>query len=370
MIFILKKILLGLCFCSIFIFQGILENIFIIIFTLAIYKYIEDKNTKNILVCFIIAYFILNITITGFMRDKVDLSYIERDFDEPKDTTAVVLLYDGEDDTYHLKERASEIYQTTGYSSYFDMIVRLNKYKKVYESLGSSDFKHMSYEISDGLRPKLGGDYIVINSYLYTKPYFENTLQDIISKGYKDIIICPMFISEGTDYKVFKARLDKMELAKYEVNVKTTDVFYKSNTLAKGYKDEILKNIRSDNMDVGVLLVGLNNENELEQDVLFREKIKEYIVNEKKDNIQIKLPLLENNKKDIIKSGEELLEYGIDALYIVMPTSIVETSYIRYLAEHVLQELNISSTKFYYIGPLNETNIIIEELYTKITLLK
>jgi hypothetical protein len=334
------------------------------------YKYIKDKDTKNIVVGFIIAYFILNITITGFMRDKIDIGNIETDFDEPQNKTAVVLLYEGEDETYHLKERASEIYQTTGYSSYLDMIVRLNKYKKVYESLGSSNFKHTSYEIAEGLRHKLDDDYIVINSYLYTKPYFENTLEDLISKGYKDIVICPMFMTEGTDYKVFKSRLDKMEVARYEVSVKTTDVFYKSNTLAKGYKDEVLKNIRDKDMDVGVLLVGLNNENNLEQDVLFREKIKEYILNEKKDNIQIKLPLLENNKKDIIKSGEELLEYGIDALYLVMPTSTIETSYIRYLAEHVLQKINISDTKFYYIGPLNEEHIIIEELYTKITLLK
>ncbi|HSQ33678.1 MAG TPA: ferrochelatase, partial [Peptostreptococcaceae bacterium] len=233
------------------------------------------------------------------MRDKIDIGNIETDFDEPQDSTAVVLLFDGEDNTYHLKERANEIYQTTGYSSYLDMIVKLNKYKKVYESLGSSNFKDTSYQIADGLRNKLGGDYIVINSYLYTKPYFENTLEDLVSKGYKNIVICPMFITEGTDYKVFKNRLNKMELARHEVNINTTDVFYKSNTLAKGYKDEVLKNIRDKDAEVGVLLVGLNNENELEQDVLFREKIKEYILNEKKDNIQIKLPLLENNKKDI-----------------------------------------------------------------------
>jgi len=203
---ILKKILLGLSFFSIFIFQGFLENIFIVIFTLAMYKCIEDKDYKNIIVCFIIAYFILNITITGFMRDKINVGNIELDFDEPKDKTAVVLLFEGEDESYHLKERANEIYETRGYISYLDMIYRLNKYKKVYENLGSSDFEHISYEIANGLRSKLDDDYIVINSYLYTKPYFENTLQDLISKGYKDIIISPMFITEGTDYKVFKNR--------------------------------------------------------------------------------------------------------------------------------------------------------------------
>jgi len=112
---------------SIFIFQGFLENIFIVIFTLAMYKCIEDKDYKNIIVCFIIAYFILNITITGFMRDKINVGNIELDFDEPKDKTAVVLLFEGEDESYHLKERANEIYETRGYISYLDMIYRLNK---------------------------------------------------------------------------------------------------------------------------------------------------------------------------------------------------------------------------------------------------
>ena len=71
------------------------------------------------------------------------------------------------------------------------------------------------------------------------------------------------------------------------------------------YKDEMLKNITTKNKDIGVLLVGFQNENNLEQDILFREKIRTYIENETQDEkysyIQIKLPLLENNKNDIIK---------------------------------------------------------------------
>ena len=41
--------------------------------------------------------------------------------------------------------------------------------------------------------------------------------------------------------------------------------------------DEILKNIRKSEEDSGVLLIGLHNKNNLEQDILFREKIKNYI---------------------------------------------------------------------------------------------
>lgn len=50
--------------------------------------------------------------------------------------------------------------------------------------------------------------------------------------------------------------------------------FYNANNLAQLYKDEILNNIRKSGEDSGVLLIGLHNKNNLEQDILFREKIK------------------------------------------------------------------------------------------------
>ena len=104
------------------------------------------------------------------------------------------------------------------------------------------------------------------------------------------------------------------------------------------YKDEILKNITTKNKDIGVLLVGFQNENNLEQDILFREKIRDYILQDEKNSyIQIKLPLLENNKKDIIKCGEELLEYGIDGLYIVLPTSTIDSIYTKHLVDSILE---------------------------------
>lgn len=360
-----------LCWISIglsIIFNGFIENIFLIIASILAYTYfLEDKSFKNIIIGLLISFTIINISIIVFIKDKILLKDIE--LGETQNETLVMLVYDGEDRNYNIGERANEIYNEKGNMSYITSIHDLYKHKNYYEKFGSSDFKDTTYEIESKLRNKLGEDYKVISTYMYTKPYFENMIQEVANLGYKDIIICPMFITEGNDFKLFKERINNLELSKYDLNINLTEVLYKSNDLAKAYSNEIVNHINYKDIDSGVLLVGLNNENNLEQDIIFREKIKHYLESQKNEQIQIKLPLLENNKKDIIKAGEELLEYGIDILYIVIPTCTVDTMHNKYLVETILEELNFNNTKFHYIDPKDKENILVEEIYTQISLM-
>lgn len=364
---ICSGLLLGLSI----IFDGYMENIFIVAVTIIIYTYFAYyKNGYKKFICgVLIGFFITNTGIILFVKDDIKSTVLEVD-ELHKNETVVLLLYDGEDRNYNLSERANEIYFEQGYKSYLTSLYNLNKYKGYYEKLGSSDFKDTANDIAVGLRGKLGNDYKVVNTYMYTKPYFENTLKEVISQGYKDVVLCPMFITEGKDFEVFNKRLQAMELSKYGINLEITDVFYKSNNLAKSYKNEILGNIEDEDIDAGVLLIGLEDENNLEQDIIFREKIKYYIEKEKNAKIQIKLPLLENNKNDIIKSGEQLLEFGIDVLHVVIPTCTIDNMYNKNLVESILQELEGSEVKFHYIYPKDKVKILVEEIYTQISLIK
>ncbi|MGL4796918.1 MAG: CbiX/SirB N-terminal domain-containing protein, partial [Paraclostridium sp.] len=268
-----------LCWLSIglsLIFNGYIENILIIIATILAYTYFsESKDYKNILIGLIISFAIINLSIIFFIKDSIKPKSIE--LGEVQKDTLVVLVYDGEDRNYNVRERANEMYYEQGYKSYFNSIYSLYKHKSYYEKLGSSDFKDTTYDIESRLRDKLGYDYKVISTYMYTKPYFENYIQESAALGYKDIIICPMFITEGKDFKNFKERLEKLELSKYGLNIRLTEVLYKSSNLAKAYADEIVNDINNKEIDAGVLLVGLHNENNLEQDIIFREKTKYYI---------------------------------------------------------------------------------------------
>lgn len=345
-----------------------MENIFIVLATLLFYKQIFiDKEYKYLAYSLIIAFIGSNFIILFGFRNYIDFKDISTQ--EEKNETIVLLVSEGESENYNVRERATQIYYDAGTRAALTATKDIYDYKRYYEEVGSSNFKEEAEEVALRLRNKLNGNYRVVNSYLYSAPYFEKSLEDIVSRGYKNIIICPMFMTEGRDFEIFKNRYDKLNLSKYGLErVEILDTFYKSNKLATLYKNEILNNVKNKDNDIGVLMVGLNNKNNLEQDILFREKIQDYLSQEEKNNIQIKLPLLENNKKDIIKSGEELLEYGIDELYVVLPTCMIDTVYIKHLAQSIFKELDMGNTKFYYINPKNKVDAIVDELFTKISL--
>ncbi|KXZ39537.1 hypothetical protein SAMN05661008_01748 [Alkalithermobacter thermoalcaliphilus JW-YL-7 = DSM 7308] len=365
-----KKILIALSIFSAAIFDKTLENIFIIIFSVGVYALLVKKDFKDVLKSLVVGYIILNLVVVVFYKDKINYSIIENN-NLNKDKKAIVLVYQGEDKLYNLKERAREIYENDKIYSIFTSAYKLNRYKSMYNNLGSSDFKRNSYDFRKKLTNKLDNEYIVINANLHTKPYLETVVSDLVNKGYKDIIFCPMFLTEGKEYKIFEKRLNDMELIKYGVKTKITEVFFNSHNIATLYKDYIMNYIIEKDDAVGILLVGFKEQNDLNQDVSFREKIKKYLLMEDGYNMKIKLALLENHKKDIIKVGNELLEYGIDILFLVIPTSLFETIQTRSLAEYIFNKLDISDeTKYYYVGPVNSNDLLVEELHKKIRLIE
>jgi len=354
-----------------FIFKGYYENIFIVLATIAFYKQvIVNKNYKSLIYGAVVSFISVNLIISFIFKDYIVIKDIEPI--NEKEETLVLLVSEGEDKNYNVRERSTQIYYEQGYKGMITGISNLYNYKSYYNKLGFSEFKHKAEEVAQKLRYSLGDDYSVVNSYMYSKPYFEYSVESIIAQGYKKIIICPLFMTEGIDYEIFMQRYKNLNLASKNIaGVEVLEPFYNANNLAQLYKDEILKNIRKSEEDSGVLLVGLHNKNNLEQDILFREKIKKYIEESEGDiDVQIKLPLLENNKDDIIKSGEELLEYGINTLYVVAPTSTIDTMYTRYLINTILEELDMGDTKFYYIDPQEKINTLVDTLYTKIILLE
>jgi len=354
-----------------FILKGRYENIFIVLATIAFYKQvIVDKNYKNLIYGAIVSFISVNLVISFIFKDYIAIKDVEPV--NEKEETLVLLVSEGEDKNYNIKERSTQIYYEEGYNCILTGVSNLYNYKTYYSKLGFSEFKHKAEEIAEKLRHSLGERYRVVNSYMYSKPYFEYSVESIIAQGYKKIIICPLFMTEGTDYEIFIERYKSLNLASMNIaGVEVLEPFYNANNLAQLYKDEILKNIRKSQEDSGVLLIGLHNKNNLEQDILFREKIKKYIEDSEKDiDVQIKLPLLENNKKDIIKSGEELLEYGVETLYVVAPTSTIDTMYTRQLVNSILEELDMGDTRFYYIDPPDKINTLVDTLYTKIILMQ
>ena len=86
-----------------FIFKGYFENIFIVLATITFYKQIIiDKNYKNILYAFIISFIGVNIFITFGLRNYISFKGVQQGIE--KEETLVLLVSEGEDKNYNLKE--------------------------------------------------------------------------------------------------------------------------------------------------------------------------------------------------------------------------------------------------------------------------
>ena len=105
---LVKKIILGLCFFCIFVLDGFLERVCIVLFTICIYNIISNKDTEFLITSFVISYFILNLVIIIFFQEEVNTKSLELS-DKAQSKKAIVLLYDGEDRRYNLRQRAKEI---------------------------------------------------------------------------------------------------------------------------------------------------------------------------------------------------------------------------------------------------------------------
>ena len=64
-----------------------------------------------------------------------------------------------------------------------------------------------------------------------------------------------------------------------------------------------------------------------------------------------------------------MLEYGINTLYVVLPTCTIDTMYTKHLVESILEDLDMGNTKFYYIKPEKKMDAIVDEIFKRISLM-
>ena len=150
----IMSVFIGILLALSIIFDGYIENIFIIATTMVICTYFiyYEIKYKNFLLGLLLSFIIVNISINIIIKDDIDLKNIE--LGEQQDETVVMLLYDGEDRNYNFRERANEIYFEKGYKSYLSNTYDLLKYKSYYEKLGSSELKDITYDISIELKDR------------------------------------------------------------------------------------------------------------------------------------------------------------------------------------------------------------------------
>lgn len=279
-----------------------------------------DTNKNEILIMkfsvVLITYIIIQILLL-FNMEKIDLT-IEKNYIERQEK-AVLLAYQGEASKYNLKTQARNINLNGDIKDRINKTFVLNKYKRIYGEIGKSDYRKKVNLVKEKLSKMINKErYEVYVGFLNDKRHIKEVLVEIANDGYHEVIVVPMFIKNDKYYTNMKKSIEEMQLFNQDISIKYTEGFKNNEGLTESYMTKIDNEIEQVNRSsTGVILIG-SGENPLEEELLFRSKIEDYLHKFSKiEKNKIKKAWFSNTKPNYIDEMKDLLELGVSNIIII-----------------------------------------------------
>lgn len=323
----------------IFVFSGVLyfvyeepkESIFLafsIIFSMFIIRNKDRILSENKLVT-ILAYIILSyiISIAFIFSRGYKMNLYLNGVEQKNIEKAVLLVYEGESEKYDFKKSIFNIEENGNIQDkIFSPFILWSK-KRYYQELGRSNFKEDTLKVKNQLQDLLSDEFRVYLSYIYDNTYVEEALIQIVNEGYRDVIICPVILSDGQNLNILKSRIEKMKLFKLNIAVKYSETLWNSEVVENSYEQIIIPHIDNDNpSNTGIVLVGEGQrgyrENKylkgLKEDSMFRNRLKTKLASNFKINEnKIKTGWFNYIDPNYNDSLSEILEYSLGRILII-----------------------------------------------------
>lgn len=314
-----------------FVFEEPKESIFLIlsISTLIIIIKDRDKILSGTPIYYIVLVIVLSyIASTIFILTRgysMELS-ISR---TPKDVEdkAVLLVYEGESEMFSFEKGITNINNKGTLKEKFCAPYTLWINKKYYQTLGKSNYKMNTVKVKRKLQTLLSDEFKVYLSYLYDTDYVEEVLINIANDGNRDVIIVPVFLTDGQNLKVLKSRVEKMKLYHLNINVKYIEPLWDSEEIADSYDNKISQILEGENSNsIGIVLVGEGQEGykrnknlkAVREDSMFRNRIKTRLVdNTGIDENKIKIGWFNYVEPYYEESVKSLLDYSVRRIIIL-----------------------------------------------------
>lgn len=336
-----------------FIFFGILfmcyndplENIFLLISfnaLITLLKSLREINSyRKLLTLVIIAVFFYIVTLL-FIYTKEYKMVISNKSDNVVNGNSILIVYEGEGEKYDIHRSLTNISIDGDILKKLKTPFLLYRNKNNYKEIGRSNYSDNTDNIKEKLSRFLNeGDKIYIG-YLKDKYYVEEKVFQIIRDGYRNITIVPIVLSENGKYYSLKKRIEKLKFYNINIKIKYTEPLWNSERIVLSYIEKLSKYISRDKInDIGVILIGepvkISKEdssylNALKQDLMFREKIKNYLVNNMGiDDKKVRLAWFELSKPSYVDETYKLLEYGVGdilCIYVKPGCTNIENSII------------------------------------------
>ncbi|TCO79320.1 ferrochelatase [Marinisporobacter balticus] len=352
-----------------FVSFGFFERFSIVMLT--IFSYTFFKNVKSVKIRS------LCIGITGMIIGAILCSYglffFKYENDNKKEpinmdeniNTAVLLVFDGEPEKYDLSILLKNMHRNNGVGHKICIPFRLYGYKSVYEHVGISKYNDISKRVGEKIATHLEGDYDVYVSYLNNTPYYKEVLNGEIRKeNYKKMIVAPIFLTESVDYKYVVNELEMENLYTPKTRIKFMPPLWDSEKIV----NEIVKDVC--NMDtrkneVGIVLMG--NRDGMNQNRVFREKIKKQLVHNGYVDRKIKCIGISPDDTQIKNILGELQQYGVAKILLIGVNDIVDKVKDQYEIEEIIKKFkDAEDTDIKYMKGWGENDGMIEELEFRI----
>lgn len=282
------------------------------------------KKLRHIMISLITAHLIMLLLLSALRYRSMAL---EPDATIIKDTTAVVLLLEGEPEDFVLSLAINNAFNSIKSYQIPLLPFMIFKNKIVYENALSTDFQLHSL-VQQKLQSQLGNSYRLYVTYTKKPPYLREGIYAALAEGNRKIIFAPVLIAENESFLAIEETLKRINTGKYQIITKRTEAMWNSDAIALLYVSKINQATTGRVQNTGIILLGSATSREpsvtaLQQEVLLKEKIKSFLIEENYINYQIQETQF--NKRNITKSIDALLEYGVSNILIVNTGALYET---------------------------------------------
>lgn len=318
--------------------------------------------------------YIVVLLLLSYLQYPLEEAYIGENYVD-NNKTAVIMVFKGEPNTYKLSLAIrNHTLENQLWQNIF-LPFQLFREKLYYERVGNSKINNFSARLRQQMNHEIGEKYSLYEGYLFNTPYLSETIYTAIMEGNKEIILCPIFLTDHNEAMLMEDMVKEMHLHEYGIKIEKTQTLWNSDSIARSFSRQIndFKASRY-KQKVGIILIGEEREKSknsatfLKQDLLFRDKVKDYLIRNGYSDNKIKLCYFE---EDSIRSEiENLMEYGVREILLVLSSENLLLNHFQLQLEEIIKKIdspyavNISS-----LDPWSFNEEIKKELVNRIKLL-
>lgn len=368
--------MISILFLIALISNGLIERalwiLFFLILQYGIKKINSRKAIKYLIFGLVLGYSLVIMALPLF-KPKIENENIATNYIENQNL-AVILVFQDEPSRYNIPQLIKKETEELKIFKHLALPFNLFRQKLIYEKTSTSDI-HYNKALQRRLNSYYENQYKFYSAYIYKEPYLEEILYKVMREGHGRIIVSPVMLTEERDYNQIQRIVQQINPQQYKIQVKATMPLWNSDDIAVSCVEWINGYIPDEKRNkVGILIrgsgyyEGMENNQYVKQEILFREKVKDGLLEEGYNEKQIRMSF--NNENRIVRELNELMLKGVSDIYVFQGASLYDDPFDIYKIKRILDKVDKPQrVTLTYISGWQHEEGVYKEIRNRINLL-